>query len=418
MSAGGGVSRRRFLSGAAATSAAGALGLAACSGDDDGTAAAGSESTAGFVSRYHPFRGAQQTGISSPAPASGLMAALNVVADDADELRAMFAALSDEADGLMSGRPYEARGTALPPPHTGVLGERPPATDLTVIVSVGATLFDDRFGLADRKPTELVEMPFLTNDRLDPARSHGDVLLTITADTPDACIFALRQLLRRTRKWVVLRWTIEGFNRRAQVAPGQAPVRNLLGFKDGTANLDISDAELLDRRVWVAPGDGEPAWATGGSYHVVRVIRMFVEFWDRAPLGEQQAIIGRQKETGAPLGMDAETDIPDYTADPDGARIPLDAHIRLANPRTPDTAEDLVLRRGFSYSRGFDTGGRLDQGLAFASFQRRLRQFLAITYRLKGEPLEEYIQAEGGGFYFAVPGVTSADGFLGEGLFR
>ena len=413
----GGVTRRSFLSGAVAASTASALGLAACSGGDDDNDAASSEATAGFVPQYYPFRGRYQTGISSPAPASGLMAALNVVAADAGELRDMFVALSDETDRLMSGRPYEARAESLPPLHTGVLGERPPATDLTIIVSVGASLFDDRFGLAAHKPADLVEMPFLANDRLDVDRSHGDVLLTVAGDTPDACIFALRQLLRRTRKWAVLRWTIEGFNRRAQVAPGQAPVRNLLGFKDGTANLNSNDADLLDRHVWVAPGDGEPAWAAGGSYHAVRVIRMFVELWDRAALGEQQAIIGRSKETGAPLGMAAETDIPDYAADPDGARIPLDSHIRLANPRTAETADDLILRRGFSYSRGFDTGGRLDQGLAFASFQRRLRQFLAVQERLNGEPLEEYIQAEGGGFFFALPGVTTADGFLGEALF-
>ena len=50
------------------------------------------------------------------------------------------------------------------------------------------------------------------------------------------------------------------------------------------------------------------------------------------------------------------------------------------------------------------------------SFQRRMAQFLHTQDRLAGEPLEEYIRPEGGGFYFALPGVTSADGYLGEGL--
>ena len=36
--------------------------------------------------------------------------------------------------------------------------------------------------------------------------------------------------------------------------------------------------------------------------------------------------------------------------------------------------------------------------------------------RLKGEPLEEYILPVGGGFFFALPGVTSTDAWLGQQL--
>ena len=143
---------------------------------------------------------------------------------------------------------------------------------------------------------------------------------------------------------------------------------------------------------------------------------MLVEFWDRTRLVEQEALIGRRKANGAPLDGEAETDVPDYAADPDGEVTPLDAHIRLANPRTPTTEGDLILRKGLSFSRGFDGDGQLDQGLAFVSFQRSMAQFLPTQERLAGEPLEEYIRPEGGGFFFALPGVTAADGFLGEGL--
>jgi len=161
----------------------------------------------------------------------------------------------------------------------------------------------------------------------------------------------------------------------------------------------------------------EPEWAAGGSCHVVRVIRMLVEFWDRTRLSEQEALIGRRKESGAPFNGEVETDLPDFTDDPDGEITPLDAHIRLANPRTPETDRDLIFRSGLSFSRGFDGDGQLDQGLAFVSYQRKLSQFLNTQARLAGEPLEEYVQPEGGGFYFALPGVTDERGFLGEGIF-
>ena len=138
-------------------------------------------------------------------------------------------------------------------------------------------------------------------------------------------------------------------------------------FVDGTAILTTDD-DVLRRYVWIGADDGAPASAVGGSYHVVRVIRMFVEFWDRTRLSEQEVLIGRRKANGAPLDGRHELDVPDYAADPVGAITPLTAHIRLANPRSPETQDSLILRRGINFSRGFDADGQLDQGLAFVSF--------------------------------------------------
>jgi deferrochelatase/peroxidase EfeB len=407
-----GVSRRRFVAGALGGAAALGAGAVVARAADAG--AAGGDAVP--EPRYLSYRGAHQSGITSPPPASGLMAAFDVTAANRAELADALRALDDEAEGLMTGRPYPDRGEAYPPVHAGTLGRRPPAADLSVIVAVGASLFDERFGLAARRPRELVKMPFLANDRLDPPRSHGDLLLTLSSDTPDVNLFALRQLMRRTRGAMTLRWMLDGFNRRSTPQPGRASVRNLMGFRDGTANLDGRDEAVMRRFVWVGEDDGEPDWAVGGSYQVARVIRMFVEFWDRTALSEQEALIGRRKESGAPLDGKVETDVPDYAADPKGKQTPLDAHIRLANPRTPETADDLLLRRGFSFSRGFDAAGRLDQGLAFVSFQRRLAQFLNTQRRLDGEPLEEYIQTQGGGFFFALPGPRGDGDWIGRGL--
>ena len=407
-----GLSRRTFLSTALAGGAAAAVGTA-CRSAATGSPAA---PAADGGPRYVPFAGVHQTGITQPGNEYGLMAAFTVTADDRHEVAATFQAISGEIEQLMEGRPYDDRDPSYPAPYTGTVGNPPPPADLSVVVSVGASLFDERYGLADRKPNDLVAMPFLTNDKLDPSRSHGDVLFTLTSAHEDVNLFALRQLMRATRATMTLHWMLDGYNRRTEAGPGEAGVRNLMGFVDGTANLRPDDATVMDRYVWVAADDAEPAWATGGSYHVVRVIRMFVEFWDRTALHEQEALIGRQKSNGAPLDGRRETDVPDFAADPDGKVTPLDAHIRLANPRTAATEPDLVFRKGISFSRGFDAGGRLDQGLAFVSYQRRLSQFLNTQARLKGEPLEEYIQPQGGGFFFALPGAGNGS-WLAQSLF-
>lgn len=422
--------RRRFLR--ASLLGGGAAAFLGCDDGSDDAAAQGADADADDAGgtragadgaapvQYVGFRGAHQAGITHAANAQGLLAALTVTSSDRSEVVELFQTLSREIQRLMEGEPYDELDPAFPPLYTGAVGNPPPPADMSIVVSVGASLFDDRFGLADRAPTQLVEMPFLANDKLDPDRSHGDLLITITSYHEDLNLFALRQLMRVTRQHLVLKWMLDGYNRRTDTAhdggQGGAGVRNLMGFVDGTANLTTAD-DVLERFVWIGEDDGEPAWAVGGSYHVVRVIRMFVEFWDRTRLSEQEALIGRRKATGAPLDGEVELDVPNYAADPDGAITPLDAHIRLANPRTPETEGSLILRRGINYSRGFDGDGHLDQGLAFVSFQRRLQQFLDTQARLSGEPLEEYLEPQGGGFFLALPGVgDDSDDFLGRAL--
>lgn len=417
------VDRRAFLRGALAGGAAASttIGVAACQQGSKGTPDLPGDSRSGDAAagpagvRYLPLRGEHQTGIAGPTSEYGLLAAFRCTARDRDELMETFETLTTETERLMTGAPYEQRRPAFPPLHSGHVGNPAPPANLSVVVSVGSSLFDARYGLADRRPSGLVKMPFLANDKLDPERSHGDVLLTISSAHTDVNLFALRQLMRVTRRTLTLHWMLDGYSRRTDVRPGEAGVRNLMGFVDGTSNLSHESTDEMERFVWVADGDGEPGWTTRGSYHVVRVIRMFVEFWDRTTLSEQEQLIGRRKLDGAPLDGDSETDAPDFAADPDGEVTPLDAHIRLANPRVTAAAGDLLLRKGLSYSRGFDGDGHLDQGLAFVSFQRRMSQFLNTQARLAGEPLEEYTEPQGGGFYFALPGVLEGD-WLGRSM--
>jgi deferrochelatase/peroxidase EfeB len=367
-----------------------------------------------------PFYGLHQSGVITPQPAAALIVSFDALAEDRAGLERLFRTLTERIAFLMKGGEAATLDPRYPPPDNGLLGPRVFPDNLTVTVALGASLFDDRYGLQKLRPTRLISMEQFPNDALEAHNCHGDVLLQFCSNTAETNIHALRDILRHTPDLLALRWKIDGFLPPHTIKKlGKETVRNLLGFKDGTANLDASDDRLMNKIVWAEPSSDEPAWTAGGTYQVVRVIRIFVERWDRDALVDQQQIIGREKASGAPLTYANERDAPDYAADPKGARVPLTAHIRLANPRTPETEANRILRRGYNYSRGVTNAGQLDMGLLFVCFQADLAAgFLTVQSRLNGEQLEEYIKPVGGGYFFVLPGVQSKDDFFAEGLLR
>jgi deferrochelatase/peroxidase EfeB len=246
-------------------------------------------------------------------------------------------------------------------------------------------------------------MPVFPDDALVAAETHGDVFIQLCAGTQETNLNALRDLMRATRGVLAIRYKIEGFLPEGRRESGAG--RNLLGFKDGTSNPTGKDA---DRLIW-AP--------EGGTYAVLRIIRNRVEFWDRVALSEQELMIGRDKASGAPLGQRRETDDPGYETDPKGDRIPLDAHIRLARPRSPETEEQRIVRRSYNYSRGIDGAGQLDMGLVFVAFNRDpAKQFAKVQERLAGEPLIDYVVPTGGGYFYLPPGASDGQDWVGSTL--
>jgi deferrochelatase/peroxidase EfeB len=416
-----GVSRRSFLArGAVLAGASGVLAAPARAAElsepSDAADGVNAAASASALSTRVAVDGPHQAGILNPAPAHAMIVALDSFAPDRASLATSLQALSARARALTAGGPIPLLELDAPPPDSGILGPFNAPDALTVTIGLGSSLFDHRYGLGAKRPKELIPMPAFAVDQLIATQTHGDLLVQICAQHRDTVVHTVRELLRTVRGAFQQRWAVTGFSSAGRGPTSGSNPRNLFAFRDGTANPPSSDASLMDELVWA--GDDEPAWAAGGTYQVVRIIRMHVEFWDRVGLNEQQNMIGRSRSTGAPLGGTREFEDPRYDLDPLGKRIPLDAHIRLANPRTAATAGQRILRRGFNYDRGFDPAGQLDQGLVFVAYNRSpSTQFVPIQKRLNSEPMIDYITPVGGGYFFVPPAAQGDTGFVGEGLF-
>ena len=418
--------RRRFLASSLGALGAGGIGAAIGAGLTDGGAASppppspaalAEQVNQQALSARIAFDGRYQSGILTPRQDVATFVALDSVAPNTSVLFEALQALSTEARLLTQGEAVGVQEIDDPPPDSGILGSLDSPDSLTVTIALGGSLFDGRYGLAAKRPNQLTAMPAFAHDELDAARTGGDVLVQISAGQRDTVVHTFRELMRVIDGRLVVRWTIDGFQSAQRGPSTKNNRRNLFAFRDGTSNPDVNNNALMNQLIWVQPGSGEPAWAAGGTYFIVRTIRMHVEFWDRVGMLEQEQMIGRDRVTGAPLGGTDEFQDPRYDLDPKGKRIPLDAHIRMANPRTNATAEQRILRRGYNYHRGIDAAGNLDQGLVFIAFnQDPQRQFATIQTRLDEEPMTDYITPVGGGYFFAPRGARGGSDWVGSGL--
>ncbi len=413
MSPGAGHLSRRGLFGVLGGSVAGAAvagGAVACANDSSASGLAGG----GQVVDFH---GDHQAGIATPVQSNLHFAAFDVTTADRDALADLLQRWTVAARELTAGREVGESGVAggdelAPPDDTGEAMDLA-ASRLTLTVGLGPSLFDDRFGLADRRPAALSDLPVFPGDALEETRSGGDLCVQACADDPQVAVHAVRTLTRMAAGTAAVRWAQLGFGKAASTDASTPTPRNLFGFKDGTSNPQGDDSGVLGEHVWVDGGDDPAAgWLAGGSYLVARRIEMLIETWDRTPLGEQEVLVGRTKGEGAPLGVPGaqEHDEVDVSA------LPATSHVRLAHPSRHGGAQ--LLRRGYNYVDGSDGLGRLDAGLFFLSYQRDPAAFVAVQSALaRDDGLNEYLKHTGSGIWAVPPGV-GGDGWWAQGLFE
>lgn len=425
----GGITRRRLIGSAGAAGAAG-LVLGAAGGATGYAATRPDDPTAltAVGSAQVMFHGKHQPGITTPLQACGHLVAFDLVPGAGrKEAAALMRRWSATAGRLMAGEPA-GRGAADGPDHdTGIALDAGPSS-LTVTFGFGRTFFE-RTGLTDRRPPGLDPLPPFSADRLDAARSNGDLWVQIGADDALVAFHALRAVQKEAAPAARVRWQMNGFNRSPGATAEPMTARNLMGQVDGTNNPKPAESDF-DRRIFVpdsqdasgATGtqDGADAkydWLAGGSYAVVRRIRMLLDDWEKLPQERQEQVIGRRKKDGAPLSGGTETTAMNLDkAGSDGRLlIPDNAHARISAPEKNSGAA--MLRRPFSYHDGISADGTPDAGLLFICWQADpLRGFVPVQRKLdRGDALSPFIRHEASGL-FAVPGGAADGEYVGQRL--
>ncbi|MGW9170366.1 iron uptake transporter deferrochelatase/peroxidase subunit [Streptomyces decoyicus] len=406
-------SRRRLLGTVGAAGAAGLVvggaggALGASAGQSGAQDAAKAVTTIGSTEvPFRPARAEQQAGITTPLQATGHLVAFDLAPGaDRKAAAALLRRWSRTAEELMAGH--------TPNADTGVALDAGPSS-LTVTFGFGPSFFG-RTGLTKRRPVELDPLPDFSADALDPKRSNGDLWIQIGADDALVAFHALRALQKDAAGTARLRWQMNGFNRTPGATARPMTARNLMGQIDGTNNPKPSDRDF-DERIFVGRDAGQD-WMRGGSYAVVRRIRMLLDDWEKRSLHEQEKVIGRRKDNGAPLTGGSETTPMRLDASgSDGLPvIPANAHARIAAPESNQGAA--MLRRPFSFHDGFREDGAPDAGLLFICWQADpLRAFTQVQRKLdRGDALSRFLRHEASGLY-AVPPAAEPGDYVGRPL--
>ena len=345
------------------------------------------------------FYGEHQAGITTPMQKNIYFVVLDLHSTDKEEVIQMFKDWTDYSSKLVDGELVKKDGSnaLLPPSDTGeTVGLNPYRLTLTFGVSAD---FLKKMGLEKKRPKEFRDLPPFPKEQLQEKYTGGDIVIQACADDEQVAFHAVRNLVRKARNTVTMKWSQSGF---AAIGDRMSTPRNLFGFKDGTAN--VTKEKDFDKVIWTESDD----WMNGGTYLAVRRIQMFLETWDRTNLQEQENTFGRYKESGAPFGKKDEFDEVDLDL------LPVDSHVRLAKE-----VNKPIYRRSYSYSDGIvEKTGQFDTGLLFLAFQKNPDSFVKVQTNLGAQDkMNEYVTHIGSGLFACFAGVKKGE-YLGQKLFE
>ena len=380
-------------------------------------------------------RATHQAGIVTPAQDRLYLAAFDLTTTSRDELVELLRRWTTIAARLTQGLSAGPYGPAsgpydAPPDDTGEAADLRPA-GLTITFGFGRSMFvgtpspdgtpgEDRFGLADRLPGGLVDLPHFAADDLDPARSDGDLVVQACADDPQIAVHAIRNLSRAAFGSATIRWTQLGYGRTSSTSTAQRTPRNLFGFKDGTANVKAEETKALEEHVWVPASaadadDTDSAWLTGGSLP------------RRAPDPDAHRDVGphvaaRAGEPHRPHqgrgrpAVRAAPSSPSPTSPPRARAARRSSRsTRTSGWRTPtSTTASGCCAAATTSPTATTRSGRLDAGLFFLAFVRDPRtHFIPMQTSLSSnDALMEYLTHTGSGLFAVPPGIP--DGVAGH----
>lgn len=256
------------------------------------------------------------------------------------------------------------------PERAAHLVQDDPDAQFSVVIAFGPTIWDE---LWDTRPANLRSFPRIPGAVHQAPSTEADVLLHIRAERYDLLHDFADRLVLEFGEWLDLLEVVHGFRYKDG--------RDLTGFVDGSGN------PVMDERAEVAlVGKEDPGWAGGSYVHVQRYVHRMEE-WNKLPVKQQEAVVGRTKVTNIEMEKDDR---------------PLTSHMHRVNIEQ-DGKELQLLRHSMPY--GIPGGERGLYYCAYcrtpANFEKMLSRMVAPTHDGRVDHLLNFSRAVSGAAFFA-----------------
>ena len=360
-----------------------------------------------------------QSGVTNRPPEHLLLAALNLIGPAP---RQTVESIRSIVQAELTSALAQADDADPSKTETGELGfeAHHDRAHLTVAVGFSSGAYGKLGVAAVDLPADLVPIPWQQLGDTPDVADSGDLVLQICADNAYITEHVLRRVEHELAAEIQVVWAHTGAQRYSS-RPGRTAKREgraWIGFLDGTSNLQPSKDPADYALTFVNPDDTasypplpapgepspyggatdlpvfppdlrpftgtEPAWTRDGTYLAARVSVTELAAWDSRSVAEQEATIGRHKQSGVSLDLDPATGAtaetpPAFANDQTLTQVAVDAHIRRSNPRGgPTDLARRMFRRGYPLYEGGQPG--LRRGLIFLGYARTLStQFEFVT---------------------------------------